>query len=437
VRATDLILLKRRGEEHSDEEIRWLVQGYVAGEIPDYQMAAWLMAVCFNGLSRRETFTLTEAMVRSGDTVDLSDIGPVIADKHSTGGVGDKVSLVLGPLVASCGVPFAKMSGRGLGHTGGTVDKLESIPGFRTDLEIDEFKRQVADVGVAIVGQAPGLVPADKLLYALRDVTGTVDQESLIASSVMSKKIAAGATAIVLDVKVGCGAFLCERDQARDVARTMIDLGADAGRRVRAILTDMDQPLGRAVGNALEVREAAATLSGEGPPDLVEVVVTLAAHLLVMLEAETSFGAARERATAHLADGRALEAAARWIAAQGGDPRVLEGSGLPEAPVVMAVPAPRAGTVATVEAMRIARACLELGAGRTVKGGAIDHAVGVVLEAPAGASVHVGAPIASVHARTSDDAKMVIGLIQSAFDIGDGPAGPRGAILEEICEGDS
>lgn len=436
MRATELILEKRRGQEHSDDEIRWLVEGYVAGRIPDYQMAAWLMSVCFNGLTRRETFTLTEAMVHSGDTIDLSDIGHVVADKHSTGGVGDKVSLVLGPLVASCGVPFAKMSGRGLGHTGGTVDKLESIPGFLTCLEVDEFRRQVEDIGVAIVDQTPGLVPADKLLYALRDVTGTVEQESLIAASVMSKKIAAGATAIVLDVKVGDGAFLHTRVQARRVAQIMIDLGIDAGRDVRAILTEMDQPLGLAVGNALEVREAMQVFAGEGPDDLRDVVLLLAAHLLVMAGVERTLTAARARAEQHLADGSAQDTARRWIAAQGGDPRVVDGEGLPTAPVVTTVKSSRSGTIKSVAAMPIAEACLTLGAGREVKGAPIDHAVGVVVAAPEGASVDVGSVLAHVHARTPEDAEIVETLIQSAFDVGAGSVEPRAAVLEEIYKGD-
>ncbi|HEV2592688.1 MAG TPA: thymidine phosphorylase, partial [Gaiellaceae bacterium] len=272
IRPAELIQRKRDGEELADAEIAELVLGYARGEVPDYQMAAFAMAVYFRGLSSRETFALTDAMIRSGETLDMSAaLGRKVVDKHSTGGVGDKTSLAVAPIVAACGVPMGKMSGRGLGHTGGTLDKLESIPGFRTELTIDEFIAQVRDVGVAIVGQTADLVPADKLLYALRDVTATVDQLSLIAASIMSKKLAGGAQAIVLDVKVGDGAFMKTLDDARALAETMIDLGRQAGREVVCLLTDMDQPLGAAVGNALEVREAHAAVSGEGPPDFTEL----------------------------------------------------------------------------------------------------------------------------------------------------------------------
>lgn len=435
MRAVDVIAAKRSGAHHSSAEIRWLVDSYVDGTVPDYQMAAWLMAVCFNGLGSEETLALTNAMVQSGDTVDLSDVGAVVADKHSTGGVGDKVSLVLGPLVASCGVPFAKMSGRGLGHTGGTVDKLESIPGFRTELTIDEFRRQVGETGIAIVGQTPGLVPADKLLYALRDVTATVEQESLIASSVMSKKIAAGATAIVLDVKVGGGAFLQDVEQARRVARTMIGLGRDAGRDVRAVLSAMDEPLGLAVGNALEVREAFEVLSGVGPSDLREVVLVLAGHLLVMAGKDKTTQQARTRAAAHLASGQALDTARRWLVAQGGDPSVTEGEGLPRAPFVLSLRAEESGWVQSVAALPVAQACLTLGAGREVKGARVDPAVGVVLGAQRGADIAVGGTLASIHALTERQARAVEDLVRSAFRVGAERPPARDMILEEIYDG--
>ncbi|MHB0978478.1 MAG: thymidine phosphorylase [Thermoleophilia bacterium] len=431
-----LIAAKRSGAAHTAEEIRWLVEGYTAGSIPDYQVSAWLMAVCFQGLDRQETLTLTNAMVGSGETVDLSGVGDGhVADKHSTGGVGDKVSLVLGPLVASCGLPFAKMSGRGLGHTGGTIDKLESIPGFRTEMSSLAFRRQVEEVGVAIVGQTPGLVPADRLLYALRDVTATVEQESLIASSVMSKKIAAGATAIVLDVKVGGGAFLHDVENARAVARTMIALGRDAGRNVRAVLTAMDEPLGRAVGNALEVKEAMEALRGGGSADLVDVVVTLAAHLLTMTSRQPDMDAARALAQARLADGSAAAAAQRWIEAQGGDPAVVEGAGLPDAPVVSEVAALDEGWVREVNAMTVARACLALGAGREVKGAAIDHAVGVEIVAPRGTWVERGVPLAVTHARSDSDARAVEQDVRSAFLLGPERPGVRSVVVEESIGG--
>ncbi len=435
MRAVDLIAAKRAGAHHSSGEIKWLIDSYVGGAVPDYQMAAWLMAVCFTGLSREETCALTSAMVESGETVDMSDIGGVVADKHSTGGVGDKVSMVLGPLVASCGVPFAKMSGRGLGHTGGTIDKLESIPGFRTELTIDEFRRQVSETGIAIVSQTQGLVPADRLLYALRDVTATVEQDSLIASSVMSKKIAAGATAVVLDVKVGGGAFLREVEQAREVARIMIDLGRDAGHDVRAVLTAMDEPLGLAVGNALEVREAFALLSGSGPADLREVVLTLAGHLLAMAGRDKTPSLGRERAAAHLENGTARETARRWVAAQGGRPDVVDGKDLPQAPFVLQVRSERTGWLQQVAARPIAEACLALGAGRESKGASVDASVGVVLAGGSGTEIAAGEVLASIHARTEQQARAVETLVRSAFTVGAEQPAARKTILEEIYEG--
>src|SRR3954471_7642028 len=291
IRPAEVIQRKRDGEELSSEEITELVVGYARGEIPDYQLAAWCMAVYFRGLTPRETFSLTEAMIESGEVIDLGTaLGRKVVDKHSTGGVGDKTSLSVGPIVAACGVPFGKMSGRGLGHTGGTLDKLEAIPGFRVELEIDEFVQQVRDVGVAIIGQTAELVPADGLLYALRDVTATVDQLSLIAASIMSKKLAGGAQAIVLDVKVGDGAFMKTLEDARHLAETMLSLGQQAGREVVCLLTDMDQPLGAAVGNALEVIEARATVRGEGPPDFTELVLDACARLLELSDLGVNFG---------------------------------------------------------------------------------------------------------------------------------------------------
>ncbi|MCZ7662044.1 MAG: thymidine phosphorylase [Thermoleophilia bacterium] len=432
MRAVDLIAAKRAGSVHTVEEISWLVNEYVAGFIPDYQMAAWLMAVCFQGLDRLETFALTRAMVATGERVDLSDAGPVVADKHSTGGVGDKVTLVLAPLVAACGVPFAKMSGRGLGHTGGTVDKLESIPGFRTELSVEEFHEQVRRVGVAVVSQTPGLVPADRLLYALRDATATVVQDSLIASSIMSKKIATGATAIVLDVKVGEGAFFEDRARAERVARLMIDLGADADRRVRCLLSSMDEPLGRAVGNTLEVREAFAVLSGRGPADVREVVLRLAGMLLALSGVERDEIAGRNRAREVLDSGEAREVCARWIQAQGGDPGALNGTGLPQAPVVRPYRASRRGWVRRVGALLVARACLGLGAGRETKGARVDHSVGVVIEAIHGTEVAKGDIMAWVHARTPEAAERAAGVLGEAFELGESPPEPERTIISEL-----
>lgn len=432
MRAVDLIAAKRRGDAHEPAEIRWLVSEYVAGRVPDYQIAAWLMAVCFQGLDRTETFALTRAMVESGETVDLSDIAPVIADKHSTGGVGDKVSIALGPLVAACGIPFAKMSGRGLGHTGGTIDKLESIPGFRADLTPAEFRDQVSRIGLVIAGQSPTLVPADRLFYALRDVTSTVEQESLIASSVMSKKIAAGATAIVLDVKVGEGAFLRERSQARRLAHTMIELGEDAGRSVRAVLTAMDEPLGLAVGNALEVREAFDVLHGRGPDDLRNVVTTLAAHLLVMTEKAADLSDGRTLALHRLQDGTALLKAREWVREQGGDAAVVDGSGLPEARLVMPARAAESGWVHSVTATAVARACLLLGAGRETKGAEIDHAVGVVLATPAGSRVERGDVVAWIHANDERLGFEAAELVSTAFQIGRDASRFREILIDAI-----
>src|SRR5438128_1148811 len=315
IHAAELIRRKRDGERLAADEISELVLGYAGGEVPDYQMAAFCMAVYFRGLNGEETFALTDAMIRSGETIELgSALGRKVVDKHSTGGVGDKTSLAVGPIVAACGVPFAKMSGRGLGHTGGTLDKLESIPGFRVELTTDEFLQQVREVGLAIIGQSANLVPADKLLYGLRDVTATVDNVSLIAASIMSKKIAAGADAIVLDVKVGDGAFMKTIDDARTLAEAMLELGRRAGREVACMLTDMDQPLGRAVGNAVEVRETIATLRGEGPPDFTELVLSASAQLLAFSDLELDQASGRTRAAEVLQDGSALEAYERWIA---------------------------------------------------------------------------------------------------------------------------
>src|SRR5689334_23564705 len=345
-------------------------------------MAAFCMAVYFRGLTPHETYVLTEAMILSGETVDLARaLGRKVVDKHSTGGVGDKTSLAVGPIVAACGVPFGKMSGRGLGHTGGTLDKLESIPGFRVELSLDEFVEQVRTVGLAIVGQTAELVPADKKLYALRDVTATVDQVSLIAASIMSKKLAGGADAIVLDVKVGDGAFMKTLDDARALAEAMLELGRHACREVVCLLTDMDQPLGRAVGNALEIREAVETLRGDGPPDFAELVLDACARLLALSDLGIDEREGRARAEAAVADGSAVAAYERWIRAQGGDPSL---DALPTAPLLVRVTAPRDGVVVRVGAIAVGVAALRLGAGRQTKDDTIDHAVGVVCRAKRG-----------------------------------------------------
>jgi pyrimidine-nucleoside phosphorylase len=406
------------------------VLAYTRDDVPDYQMAAFCMAVFFRGLSDAETFALTDAMVRSGETIDLrSQLGRTVVDKHSTGGVGDKTSVAVGPIVAACGVPMGKMSGRGLGHTGGTLDKLEAIPGFRIELSHEEFVRIVRDVGCAIIGQTGDLVPADKKLYALRDVTATVDQLSLIASSIMSKKIAGGADAIVLDVKVGDGAFMKTLDDARALARTMIEIGRRAGREVVCELTDMDQPLGRAVGNALEVREAVATVRGEGPPDFTELVLASCAHLLALSDLGIDRAEGRRRAEAAVADGSAHAAYERWIRAQGGDPSE---DALEQAPVVVEVAAPASGWVARAGAIAIGRAALHLGAGRRTKEDDVDHAVGIVCVAKRGDRVEQGSPLAEVHARSEESARVAVDEVLAAYELADEEPPTRPIVLETL-----
>jgi pyrimidine-nucleoside phosphorylase len=430
IRPAELIERKRDGGELSDSELSELVLGYTRGDVPDYQMSAFLMAVYFRGLSADETFALTDAMIASGDTIDLgAALGRKVVDKHSTGGVGDKTSLAVGPIVAACGVPFGKMSGRGLGHTGGTLDKLESIPGFRVELSMDELIAQVRKVGIAIVGQTADLVPADKMLYALRDVTATVDNVSLIAASIMSKKIAGGADAIVLDVKVGDGAFMKTIDAARELAETMLELGRRAGRETVCVLTDMDQPLGCAVGNALEIREAFATVCGEGPPDFAELVLTACGHLLALSDLDVNEAEGRRLAEQAVADGSAAALWARWIAAQGGDP---DESALPRAPVVRDVCASRSGHIAQLGAVAIGIAALRLGAGRQAKEDVIDHSVGVVCHRKAGDAVAEGDVLAEVHARDEQDADSAAADVLAAYVLADAPPPARPIVLEVL-----
>jgi pyrimidine-nucleoside phosphorylase len=429
ISAAELIQRKRDGEELASGEIAELVLGYARGEIPDYQLAAFCMAVYFRGLNPRETYALTEAMIRSGETIDLgAALGRKVVDKHSTGGVGDKTSLAVAPIVAACGVPFGKMSGRGLGHTGGTLDKLESIPGFRVELTIAEFVAQVREVGVAIIGQTDELVPADRALYGLRDVTATVDQLSLIAASIMSKKIAAGAQAIVLDVKVGDGAFMKSIEDAEHLAEAMKALGERAGLEVVCLLTDMDQPLGAAVGNALEIREALATVRGEGPPDFTELVLDACARLLALSDLGIDADEGRRRAEAAVADGSAEDAWRHWLEAQGGDP---DESALERAPVVREVVAGRAGVVARLGAIDVGNAALRLGAGRRTKADTIDHAVGVVCLRKRGDEVAAGDVLAEVHARDEASAGRAVREVGEAYELGD-EAPPAHPVLLEV-----
>jgi pyrimidine-nucleoside phosphorylase len=431
IRPVELIERKRDGGELAARELEELMLGYANGEIPDYQLAAFCMAVFFRGLTGAETYALMEAMIKTGETVDLrSALGRKVVDKHSTGGVGDKTSIAVGPIVAACGVPFAKMSGRGLGHTGGTLDKLESIPGFRIELSTDEFIAQVRSAGMAIVGATADLVPADKKLYALRDVTATVDDYSLIAASIMSKKIAGGAEAIVLDVKVGDGAFMKSEADARTLAETMLELGRHAGREVVCLLTDMDQPLGQAVGNALEIREAIATLRGEGPPDLVELVTAASSRLVALSDLGVDEAEARDRVARVIEDGSAVEAFERWVRAQGGNP---DESLLPTAPVKRLVEASRAGYVTELGAVRVGQAALHLGAGRQTKDDSIDHAVGVVCLRKRGDRVAQDEALCEVHAQTEEAAAEAARELESAYVLGDEPPPEPSVVIDVIA----
>jgi pyrimidine-nucleoside phosphorylase len=430
IRPAELIERKRDGGELAPEELNELMLAYARDEVPDYQLAALCMAIYFRGLNSAETYALTKALIATGETVDLhSALGRKVVDKHSTGGVGDKTSIAVGPIVAACGVPFAKMSGRGLGHTGGTLDKLESIPGFRVELSTDEFVAQVRDAGMAIIGASANLVPADKKLYALRDVTATVDNYSLIASSIMSKKIAGGADAIVIDAKVGDGAFMKSLDDARALAEAMLDLGARARREVVCLLTDMDQPLGSAVGNALEIREAIATVKGEGPADFLELVLAAGSRLLAVSDLGIDEHEGRARAMQAIADGSAFAAYERWIDAQGGDPAE---DALPSAPVIRELLSDRAGYVSALGAVAVGQTALHLGAGRRAKDDSIDHAVGVLCLRKRGDRVAAGEPLAEIHAAAEATADEAAQELAAAFTIADEPPPQRPVVLDVL-----
>jgi pyrimidine-nucleoside phosphorylase len=407
VRAVDIIAKKRDGEELTREEICFFIDGYVRDEIADYQAAAWAMAVVWRGMTDEETIHLTQAMVDSGETLDMSRVGDVVVDKHSSGGVGDKTTLVVAPLVSAAGLPVAKMSGRGLGFTGGTLDKLESIPGFDVSLDREQFFETVQQHGIVVAGQTARLVPADGKLYALRDVTATIPSLPLIASSIMSKKIAGGADAIVLDVKVGEGAFMRSLDEARALAELMIRIGDGVGRRVTAVLSNMNQPLGRTVGNALEVREAIETLQGRGPSDVVEHCMAIAGEMLVLGNTAENPEAARATLERLLDSGQALQQFRRWVRAQGGDDSVVDDPDrLPTATVTREVKAPRAGYVAAVNAREVGLTAVALGAGRERKGEAIEPAVGIVVRAKVGDRLEAGDPLFVVHATNDEDARI-------------------------------
>ena len=398
MRMYDIILKKRANLPLTEEEIRFVIDGYVNGDIPDYQVSALLMAIVFNGMNAQELGTLTLAMAQSGHMVDLSSIDGITVDKHSTGGVGDKTTLIIGPLVAACGGKVAKMSGRGLGHTGGTIDKMESIPNLKVSLEQDDFIAQVNKIGLAVIGQSEGLAPADKKLYALRDVTGTVDSIPLIASSVMSKKLASGAQAILLDVKVGSGAFMKTLDDARALAKAMVDIGTENGRSVKAVLTDMDRPLGHAIGNALEIREVIDTLKGDGPDDLTHECLIMAAHMLVLSQI-CDYETALSRVQEALNSGAALERLRMMIDAQGGDSRVLDDESLLAiGKFTYEVTAPQDGYITHMNTEQCGIASVMLGAGRTVKDGPIDYSAGIVMHKKTGDVVRAGESIATLYA---------------------------------------
>lgn len=434
MRVYDMLQKKRDGYEHTAEEIEAFIKDVVSGTVPDYQVAAWLMAVYLQGLTPAETSSLTSAMASSGECLDLSRIPGVKVDKHSTGGVGDKTTLVVAPLVASVGVPVAKMAGRGLGHTGGTLDKLEAFSGIRLAMSHEEFIAQVATIGIAITGQTADLAPADRRLYALRDVTATVESIPLIAASVMSKKLAAGADAFVLDVKVGQGAFAQNLEDGRQLASTMVEIARQNGRRAVALMTDMSQPLGSAVGNALEVKEALQALRGAGPADLRELCLVLGAEMVVLGGVDTDVSAAYRRLEKTLASGVALDKLAEMVAAQGGDDAaVYDPKRLPLAPVQKEIIAPRNGYVQSVNALAIGRTAMELGAGRHTKDDVIELSVGVDGIRKVGERVEPGEPLAQVHALCPRRAEEAARSIAQAITIGDEPPPPTPLILSRMA----
>jgi len=429
-----IIARKRDGHALSREEITSFVQGVVQGNWADYQTTALLMAILLRGMTPEETFALTEAMIQSGVTADLRGIPGVKVDKHSTGGVGDKASLVLAPLVAACGVPVPMMSGRGLGHTGGTLDKLESIPGFVVGLSLPGCAAQLRRIGVVMFSQTEELVPADRRLYALRDVSGTVESIPLICASILSKKVAAGIDALVLDVKFGRGAFMKDKARARELAAAMIAIARALGKPTRALLTSMDQPLGRAVGNAVEVVESIEALKGRGPADLMEVTLALSVHMLLLGKLTADPADARRRLERALADGSALAKFRELVAAQGGDARVVDDySRLPQARVIRAVPAPRAGWVTDVDPLAVAQAALFLGAGRAKAAAAVDPAVGIANLVQVGESVDAGARLATVHAQDEAGACAAVSQITAAVGIGPEKAPPP-VLIDELIE---
>ena len=427
---------KRNGEELSAEELGWIVAEYTAGNIDDAPMAAWLMAVCCAGMNEAETWALTEAMARSGRLLDLSGIGRPTVDKHSTGGVGDKVSLVACPIAAACGACVAKMSGRGLGHTGGTIDKLEAIPGLTTDLSAEQFVNQAQELGLVIAAQSADLAPADGKMYALRDATGTVDSPALIASSIMSKKLATGCGSIVLEVTVGGGTFMRTQGEARSLAELMIDLGRRAGRRVGVVMTAVDEPLGLAVGNAIEVEEAVAVLSGEGPHDVRELSLVIASWMLVLAGVAADRDMAREMVIERTQSGEALECLRKMVAAQGGDPDALARPMLGwRAKATGELIAQRSGVVARLDARQVGRAALSAGAGRRRKGDRVDAAAGIRLAAKVGDGVESGDVLAQVMAGSEAHLAEALGRLEQAYDISNEAPTVADVVLDEMFAG--
>jgi pyrimidine-nucleoside phosphorylase len=429
MQVVNLIKKKRDGGELSRDEIAFLIGGHTRNEIPDYQMSAFLMAVFYQGMSPVETAALTEEMIHSGQVMDLSDIPGKKVDKHSTGGVGDKTSLILAPLVAAAGVPVPMISGRGLGHSGGTLDKLESIPGFRVNLTLDEYRQVLKKTGLVLIGQTAEIAPADKKLYALRDVTATIESIPLIAGSIMSKKLAEGIDGLILDVKTGSGAFMKTYDHARQLAKTLVGIGQRMGKQIRALITDIDQPLGRAVGNSLEVIECLETLKGQGPPDLTELSVELAAHMVELGERAESVDAARALVLELLRNGRGLEKFRAIIEAQGGDPRVVDDySRLPKAQHTMDVKAARDGFIGRIDAEAVGWASVWLGAGRQRLDSVIDAAVGVVVHRKVGEAVHAGEPLCTIHYNASAELESVQKTLAGAFAISNEPPPVRSLV---------
>lgn len=430
-----IIEKKRDGQALSDEEIRWFIEGYTAGRIPDYQMAAMAMAIYCRGMTAAETAVITDAMMRSGDLVDTSSIKSPKVDKHSTGGIGDKVSLILAPLAACCGIAVPMISGRGLGITGGTLDKMESIPGYRTDLSVKEFVRVIQKCGCSIIGQTGRLAPADKKLYALRDVTGTVPSIPLITASIMSKKLAEGIDALVLDVKWGKGAFMRTIEDARKLARSMVNVGTHMGKGMAALITDMNRPLGRTAGNALEVIESVHTLKNEGPADLVEVTLALSARMLLLAKKAKNERDARAQLKKHLASGKAYEVFQEMVRLQGGDPASLEKlHKIHSASLQEPMPAPAAGTIAAVDAERVGKACVVLGAGRTKTDDKVDFAVGVSGLMQVGEKVTKGQPLVVIHANDENRLEEARKLLDGAFTIRKGAVKAPPLVYETILK---